>query len=133
MGDKALGQGQGTIADIDRQPPRALRVHRAPDPLGRPLQARAGLNRAARAVLHRAEPGKKCIELPLLAPHIVPDVSGEGRQLLRRCDEPPQHGMRGHRTPPRRPPAPHACGQARADAHDERDGGALARQDHTEA
>jgi len=40
--------------------------------------------------------------------------------------------MRGHRTPPRRPPAPHACGQARADAHDERDGGALARQDRPE-
>ena len=120
------------FADVDRQQHLALGVHRDPHPLGRPLQALDGLGRADLPVLDRTEQGKELIELHLPDPHVVQDVSGKGPQLLRRFDQPLQHGIRVHLEHPRRAPDAQAFGQARDDAHDELDSGALAVKDRAE-
>jgi hypothetical protein len=130
--DHALGRGQGVIADLEREEQLALGVHRDSDPLGRPFQALDGFGRADFMVLDRAEQGKEFIELHLPDPHVVQDVSGEGLQLLRCFDQPLQHGIWVHLKHPRRALDTQAFGQARDDAHDEIDGGALAVKDCAE-
>jgi hypothetical protein len=57
------------------------------------------------------------------------DVLGEGPQLLCRLHEPLQDRVGVDLAHPRRAPDAHAFGQARDDAHDELDGGALAVKD----
>ena len=127
-----MGHRQGAIADVDRQQQLALGVHRDPDPLGRTLQALDGLGLADLAVLDRAEQGKQLIELHLPDPHVVQDVSGKGPQLLRRFDQPLQHRIGVDLEHPRRAPDAQALGQARDDAHDELDRGALAMKERAE-
>src|SRR5215471_14062181 len=51
---------------------------------------------------------------------------GEGPQLLRRVDQPPEHGIRIDLEHPRRAPEAQTLSQAREDPHDEVDGSALA-------
>jgi hypothetical protein len=130
--DHALGRVQGVIADLEREEQLALGVHRHPDPLGRPFQALDGFGRPDFMVLDRAEQGKEFIELHLPDPHVVQDVSGEGLQLLRCFDQSLQHGIWVHLKHPRRALDTQAFGQARDDAHDEIDGGALAVKDCAE-
>src|SRR6266704_1096434 len=56
----------------------------------------------------------------------------EGAQLLRRLHQPLQDRIRVHLEHPRRAPDTQAFGQARDDANDELDGGALAVKDRAE-
>jgi hypothetical protein len=70
--------------------------------------------------------------LDLPDPHVVQDMSGEGLQLLRCFDQPLQHGLGVHLEHPRRAPDTQAFGQARDDAYDELDGGALAMKERAE-
>ena len=69
--DKALGHGQGTMADVERQQQLALGVHGDPDPLGRTLQALDGVGLTDGPVLHGTEEGKHLIELDLPHPHVL--------------------------------------------------------------
>ena len=117
--DHALGHGQRAIADVDRQQQFALRVHRHPHPLGRPLQALDGLGLTDLAVLDRTEQGKQLIELHLPDPHVVQDMSGKGLELLRGFDQPLQHGIRVDLEHPRRAPDAQAFGQAGDHPHDQ--------------
>jgi hypothetical protein len=89
-----LSHGERALAHVDRQQQLALRVHRDPDPLRRPLQALDGVGLADLTVLDRAEQRKQLIKLHLLDPHVVQAVLGEGAQLLCGLDEPLQHGIR---------------------------------------
>jgi hypothetical protein len=130
--DHALGHGQRAIADVNRQQHLALGVHRDPDPLGRPLQALDRVGFADRAVLDRTEESKQLIELHLLDPHVVQDVSGKGPQLLRRFHQPLQHGVRVDLKDSRRAPDAQPLGQARDDTHDEVARGALAVKNRAE-
>jgi len=127
-----LGQGQGAIADVNRQQQLALGVHSHPDPLGRTLQALDGLSRGNRAGLDRAEQGKEFVQLDLVDPHVVQDVSGEGLQLLHCVEQPLQHRIGVHLEHPCRALDAQSLGQAGEDAHDELDRGALAMEDGAE-
>src|SRR5262249_18972130 len=61
----------------------------------------------------------------LLDPHVVQDMLGEGAQLLGRLDEPLQHGIWIDLEHPCGAADAQSLGQARHDAHDEIDRGAL--------
>ena len=89
----ALGHRQGALADIERQQHLALRGHRHPDPLGRPLQAFNGLGRADFAVLHRPEQGIEFIELPLGDAHVTQEILREGLEMVGHLQQPGQHGV----------------------------------------
>ena len=69
--DQALGHRQGALADIERQQQLALRVHRHPDPLGRPLQAFNGLSRIHVTISYCTEQGIEFIELHLGDAHVT--------------------------------------------------------------
>src|SRR5262245_60219895 len=131
--DKALSHGQRTIANVYHQQHLALRVHRSPDPLRRPLQARDGFSLTDRAVLDRAEQRKQLIELDLLDTHIVQGVSGKCLELICRFDEPLQDCIGIDLEHPRGAPDTQALGQAHEDAHDELDRGALTMKDRAES
>src|SRR5262249_6524958 len=130
--DKALRHGQRALPDVKREQEFTLRVHGAPDPLGRTLQARDGVGRTDLAILDRTEQGKQLIELDLSDPYVMQEVLREGSQLLRRLYEPLQHGVRGHLEHPRRPPDTQALGQTGDHPHDQLRGHALAVEDRTE-
>jgi hypothetical protein len=127
--DHARGQGERAIPAVERQPPLALRVQRAPDPLGHALPPLAGLSLTDLAVLDGAEQGEEFVQLSLPAPHIVQAVSGKGLELLRRVDQPLQPRIGLDLDPPRRAPDAQPFGQARDDAHDELDGDTLAMEE----
>src|SRR5262249_1963738 len=91
--DHGLGHRQGALTDIERQQQLALRVHRHPDPLGRPLQAFHGLGRADLAVLHRAEQGIEFIELHLGDAHVTQEILREGLEMVGHLQQPGQHGV----------------------------------------
>src|SRR6266446_3344247 len=60
------------------------------------------------------------------------EILGEGPQLLRRFDQPLQHGIGVDFEHPRRAPDAQAFGQARDDAYDELDRHALAMEERPE-
>jgi hypothetical protein len=99
--DRALGQGQGAIADVERQQQLTLGVHRDPDPLGHTLQALDGFDLTDPTSLDCAEQSKQLIELDVRDTHIVQDVSRKGLELLRCLHQPRQHGIRVNLEHPR--------------------------------
>jgi hypothetical protein len=127
--DHALGQGQGAIPDVNGQQQFTLGVHRHPHPVRKPLQALDGLSLADLTGLDRAEQGEEFVQLHLLDAHVVQEVLREGPQLLGRVDQPLQHRIRIDLEHPCGAPDAQALSQARDDAHDELDRGALAMKD----
>jgi hypothetical protein len=130
--DHTLGHHQGAMPDVDRQQQLTLRIHRDPDPLGRPLQALNGLSLTDLPVLDGAEEGKQLIELDLPDTHVVQDVLGEGPELLRSLDEPLQYGSGINLDHPRGPTDAQAFSQACDDTYDELDSGTLAMKERAE-
>ena len=99
---------------------------RPPTPRGHARQARAGLGRADRTVLARAEARPQRIALAWPHPPVVPEVLGKRSARRCRVASPWPDGMRGALAHPGGAPDAPACAQARADAHEEVGGGALA-------
>jgi len=127
-----LGHRERALPDVDRQQQFTLGVHGDPDPLRRTLQARDGLSRTDRTVFDCAEEGEEFVQLHLLDPHVVQDMLGEGAQLLGRLDEPLQHGIEIDLEHPCGAADAQSLGQARHDAHDEVNGGALSMKNRAQ-
>jgi hypothetical protein len=115
--DHALGQRQGTLADGERQQPRARGVQRSPPPRGRTLQARAGLGRADLPVLDRPEESTHLSALDLADAPIVEKGACQRLQGRGCRHQPLQDGMGGDRAPPCGAPEAHAFRQARENPH----------------
>jgi len=91
--DHTLRHGQRPVPDVEGQQQLGDRVHRCPHPVRRARQARDGLRLADLASLHRAEQRKEFIQLDLRNAHIVQEIPGKGRGVVRHLHQPLQHGI----------------------------------------
>jgi hypothetical protein len=91
--DDALRHGQRPVTDVNHQHQFALRIDRAPDPSGRAGQTLNRLGFTDLARLDLAEQGKEFVQLHLRDPHVVEEMVGKRRGMVRDFDQPPQHGI----------------------------------------
>jgi hypothetical protein len=97
--DHALGHGQRARAHVDGPPQLTLGGHRHPHPLGRLLQALAGLSLAALTIFDGTEHGVERVQVQRSDVHITEEGARKGLQRLGRFHQPPQHRVRGHLKP----------------------------------
>ena len=92
MVDKALRHRQGALADVDGHQEFGHGINGHPDPVRGTGQAFDGLGRRDFSVLDRTEHRIQLITLQLLDVQITQKIGGEGPQMIRRFDQPVQHG-----------------------------------------